>query len=532
VIHAEVLPEPLLEFGFGATHQEQRAGIVQHGPADIEMPDRCDTIRVGLVGQARDIAEVEQYLTGCTRGLAAKPSDLRHLFPEFPGCTKATGFRAKLKFPSAGKRPMSRALLKPLHDAETDADKLKAAVAICGDEVRRTVDRAEVDVVVVARPSGIPDGVAVELGTGADFHDLLKADVIATPQPIQVLRSLTWRRSTTIEDPATVAWNLFAALFYKAGGKPWRLRTDRRKPSRCFVGVSFARSGEGDRLFATVAQVFNELGDGVVVRGAVAHRSQHDRQPHLEREDAERLLADALERYGEEHGTPPATVTLHKTSAFSDDERDGFMHAAETARLLQCELVWLSDADDAMLVRGTSYFPPLRGTLLTLSEDESVLYTHASVPYYRTYPGLHVPRPLGIRPCVVERPVADLAAETLALTKLNWNRARIDSRLPITLLTARRVASILRHVDAGVTPELIDSKMSLARCKRLGCRDVRLLVSRRHGPPRQPLGRAVDSERRSESSLRRHVRASAEACVVACRPLPSAFRRCVATRGT
>ncbi len=103
-----------------------------------------------------------------------------------------------------------------------------------------------------------------------------------------------------------------------------------------------------------------------------------------------------------------------------------------------------------MLVRGTSYFPPLRGTLLTLSEDST---SSTRTPASRTAaPGLHVPRPLGIRPCVIDRPINELAAETLALTKLNWNRARMDTRLPITLLNARRVANILRHVDSGVTP--------------------------------------------------------------------------------
>ncbi len=451
-MRVEVLTEPMLEFGFGATHQEQRAGVLAHGPADIEFDARCDVIRVGIVGEAKAIAEVEAYLKLCSRGLGRKASDLQQLFPDFPGCTRAKGFRAQLKFPAGAKRPLNRAMLKPLRDACTDAERLAAAVTICGDEVRRTVERAAVDVVIVARPGGIPEGVASELGTGADFHDLLKANVIATPQPIQVLRPATWRQSAKIEDPATVAWNLFAALYYKAGGKPWRLRSERRTPSRCFVGVSFARSGTGDRLFATVAQVFNELGDGVVVQGALARRSQRDRQPHLDKADAERLLTDALERYREEHGTPPATVTLHKTSAFSDGEREGFMKAADDARLLQCELVWLTDSDNAMLVRGTNYFPPLRGTLLTLTEDEHVLYTHASVPYYRTYPGLHVPRPLGIRPCVMDRSIDEIAAEILALTKLNWNRARIDSRLPITLLTARRVGNIIRHVEAGVTP--------------------------------------------------------------------------------
>jgi hypothetical protein len=146
----------------------------------------------------------------------------------------------------------------------------------------------------------------------------------------------------------------------------------------------------------------------------------------------------------------PAAITLHKTSSFSDDEQRGFLAAADEARIASCELLWLTHSDNAMLIRGTHYYPPLRGTLLTLSDDEHVLYTHGSVPYYQTYPGLYVPRPLGIRPVVLDRTMIEVAAEILALTKLNWNRVRMDARMPITLLTADRVGEILRHVPNQV----------------------------------------------------------------------------------
>jgi hypothetical protein len=197
--------------------------------------------------------------------------------------------------------------------------------------------------------------------------------------------------------------------------------------------------------------VFNELGDGVIVRGGIAEQSDHDRQPHLAEADAQALLRDALERYRTEHGNLPATLTLHKTSSFSSAEQAGLLRAAEAAPL-KCELVWLTSSDNAMLIRESKTYPPLRGTLLSLSEDEHLLYTHGSVPYYKTYPGLYVPRPLGLRPCVMERPVEQVAQEILSLSKLNWNRARMEARWPITLLTARRVGEILRHVPDSVQP--------------------------------------------------------------------------------
>jgi hypothetical protein len=165
------------------------------------------------------------------------------------------------------------------------------------------------------------------------------------------------------------------------------------------------------------------------------------------------LLNAALARYREEHRKLPAAVTLHKTSSFSAEETAGFLRARDESGLSECELLWISTrSEHAMLIRGTQYHPPLRGTLLTLNPDEHALYTHGSVPFYKTYPGLYVPRTLGIRPALIERFGEEIAAEILALTKLNWNRARLDGKKPITLLTAERVGQILRHVPAHVTP--------------------------------------------------------------------------------
>ena len=44
-------------------------------------------------------------------------------------------------------------------------------------------------------------------------------------------------------------------------GTPWRLPHQSTALSACFVGVSFYKTAEGDRLMTSMAQVFNELGD-------------------------------------------------------------------------------------------------------------------------------------------------------------------------------------------------------------------------------------------------------------------------------
>jgi argonaute-like protein implicated in RNA metabolism and viral defense len=100
-----------------------------------------------------------------------------------------------------------------------------------------------------------------------------------------------------------------------------------------------------------------------------------------------------------------------------------------------------------MLLREGDY-PPLRGSFVELGRT-GVLYTRGSVPYYGTYPGARVPRPLHLRPHECETPLASLAAELLALTKMNWNSTQFDQGLPIPIRAAREVGKVLRHVSYG-----------------------------------------------------------------------------------
>jgi hypothetical protein len=75
--------------------------------------------------------------------------------------------------------------------------------------------------------------------------------------PIQLLTEHTWEDGKANQDPATRAWNLSVALFYKAGGIPWRARP--RTEETCFVGVSLhhLRTTHRHIVYSSVAQAFD-----------------------------------------------------------------------------------------------------------------------------------------------------------------------------------------------------------------------------------------------------------------------------------
>ena len=94
-------------------------------------------------------------------------------------------------------------------------------------------------------------------------------------------------------------------------------------------------------------------------------------------------------------------------------------------------------------------YPVLRGTFADL-RGKGLLYTRGSVPYYGTFSGLRVPRPLLLVPhenC--DSALVKLAEEVLALTKVNWNTTQFDQKLPAPIKAAREVGRILKHTEFG-----------------------------------------------------------------------------------
>ena len=145
----------------------------------------------------------------------------------------------------------------------------------------------------------------------------------------------------------------------------------------------------------------------------------------------------------------PARVVLHKSSAYTDGEIDGFGQAIDAHGIEVADFMNLRPSSFRLLRAGA--YPPVRGTLVLLDADSFVLYTRGSVPFFRTYPGMYLPRPLEVR-CQVSNggwPKL-LPEEILALTKMNWNNTQFDGADPITLEAARRVGSILKYIDPGV----------------------------------------------------------------------------------
>lgn len=467
---ARVLYEPELEFRAGNRHVDPRHGISTFGPADADSPSAPREIPIALVGPAPAIDGIRSWLERCRDRIEAKDTKpgQENLHQSFPGFSPDSEFGAKLVFDDALVREIPERQLRRLARADI-VSATAEAVQVYSDAARSLNETGRCRVIVCARPEELLDREVRppateedaaehddERESRGDFHDLLKAATLALGAPLQLIRKETWtgtpskngQTTRPLQDEATRAWNLHTALYYKAGGTPWRMQRHTSDLATCYVGISFYRAAKGKELHTAVAQIFNERGDGVVVRGGTAQISKADRQPHLAQTDAERLLIDALTEYRSTHGHQPARIVIHKTSSFTHDEAEGFHVAADQRDIDHLEMLWIQRRGAPHLFR-TGQLPPLRGTSVELDERSLLLYTRGSVPYFRTYPGLYVPQPLLIRPASASTNLLAAGTDILALSKMNWNNAQLDERDPLTLRTAYRVGAILKHVPDG-----------------------------------------------------------------------------------
>jgi argonaute-like protein implicated in RNA metabolism and viral defense len=274
--------------------------------------------------------------------------------------------------------------------------------------------------------------------------------------PLQLIRELSFEAVVKEQqDEATKAWNFCTALYYKANRQtvPWKLVTNPNKPSACFAGISFYRSRDKKTLNTSLAQVFDELGNGVILRGTPIELAKDDRRPHLSDTQAYQLLERALSEYRVAVGNVPGRLVLHKSSNFNDAELKGFKKATTEMQVQAVDFLTIMDSDFRLFRKGI--YPPYRGSHIELDKKTHLLYTRGSVKFYRTQTSLYIPQPLEVRIVESDESAHTLCREILALTKMNWNNTQFDGKYPITIGCSRKVGEVMKYLtDKDPEPQI------------------------------------------------------------------------------
>jgi hypothetical protein len=481
-LNLEFLPEPDLEFGGGGKHIDVRFGLMQFGPLDRSATYSPSDIRVGIVGTSETIEGVREWLERGRAPIPGKKSRLPNLFPDFPGFSIDSCFESHIECDDRWCSPVGNKEIEGIISSEEASHLLDTAVDLFVESADQIVSRGAPSVIICAPPYELitaldygqdrsRDITEEEIDDGSDstkhkrqqglpyFHDLLKAKAMRLGVPIQMVRPHTYsprrikvkkgriKYEESVQDEATRAWNFHTALYYKAGGILWRLVRQSSELTACFVGISFYRTLTGDRVLTSVAQVFNERGEGIIVKGGEAEPDKFDKSPHLSEEAARSLLANAIGIYRGEHKASPARIVVHKTSRITEEEMAGFESAVKDEKVEWLDLLSVRRSYTRLFRTGT--YPPLRGTLLKLDASTALLYLRGSVNFFQAYPGMYVPRPLEFSIYSSEATQLKLAQEIFGLSKLNWNNTQFDGGEPITVRAARRVGDILKCISEG-----------------------------------------------------------------------------------
>jgi hypothetical protein len=473
------LAPPKLQFGGASTNSDPKAGLVAAGPFDLRFGSaRKDHIHVGIIGPASDIAAARLWLERCSREVPAlgQPSLLKKLFPGF-----AEAFHKTLVSPSTScitlsmdeGQELARALEGEAYQAfqkvvdlyagahsrlaSRDLNRPDIVLMCIPEEVLRKVSSVERKATDVERQRAKALG-RVRASAQLDMFDLLveieetpedflkrdlrlalKARALRQRLPIQLVTDALLSDTSRNQDPATRAWNFSVGLYYKAGGVPWRLPPS--GPETCFVGISFHhfRTTQRAVVRSSLAQAFSSDGEGFAIRGeGVPIEPDQGRNVHLTERQAFDLAKNVLAEYELRTGGAPLRIVLHKTSYFDAAEQAGFAAALKDTPIVS--MVTLVPSLFRLLRYGA--YPPKVGTVCTINEDRSFLFTSGFIPELGTYPGPHVPQPFEVRCLGIEGAVA-AAQDVLNLTRMNWNTADIRGKWPVSLSFARRVGGIL-----------------------------------------------------------------------------------------
>jgi hypothetical protein len=458
-IRLEWLPEPELEFGGAGCHVNPKIGINLYGPKSLGTPRHKSEVHIGFIGEAQSISNVQKLLEESSNGVEAR--DVENGSLHFPGTSEDQGYRFKIITSSEITEKITVSEVESIGKLKTASDRFEATLTALEEKIAFLCNKDHpLDYIVISLTEEMYKEIRVidtrDPYTGKerikrDFRRALKAMGMKYNKPTQIIRDSSTGLTDgdrNIEDRATIAWNLHTGMYFKVGGLPWGPKD--LTPSTCFIGISFYRPyGENEFMRASVAQAFDEHGEGMVLRGQKFAWSEGvGKSPHMPYDQAKALVAQVLGRYRQERKQMPKRVVIHKSSRFDEPETTGFREAL--CDISETDFVTLGMTGNFRLFRSGAN-PPLRGTAAQIGKHW-LLYTTGYLPSIGRYPHGHVPSPLLIIDHIGDTPKEQLLKETLLLTKMNWNSANVDGAGPITMRFARLVGEILKEVPEDSEP--------------------------------------------------------------------------------
>ena len=476
-----VLNEPELEFRYGQWMIDPRDGLALFGPFDTDLSSRPGKLSYILIGTDAGIVHFRKWADAMNYPAFVPSEKNQRIWPPFPGfeaafCSKWSS--EPVKSYRIDRNPLIAAschadryrrgfevvnyYLEELKRASKLDENIGVAICVIPDEiwqncrpesnVAESIGQRVSSKIVDSRRAGqlefFGDFDQQQYQLSPDFRRQLKARSMQYGIPLQILRESTLRLrdpkfgERTLTSLSDRMWNISTTLYYKCGGKPWRLVTAR--DGVCYIGIAFRQTdtSEKGRNACCAAQMFLNTGDGIVFLGEYGPwYSSEKKQFHLNESAAYKLLDGVLKTYKDLEGKQLKEIFLHSRSTINDEEFSGYQKACPK----DTKLVGVRVRPDRFGTRlfRTGKMPVLRGTFWRLHNRAGFLWGSGFKPRIATYNGWETPVPLRIDIQHGDAPIERVAHDIFGLTKLNYNACHLGESQPVTVDFSDAVGEIL-----------------------------------------------------------------------------------------
>ena len=432
----------------------QLKGLIKYGPIDCSFSQSNivrSPIKLGIISPDKAIDSVLAHLNALNLRQANDGKD--SFLPNFEGF--ANIYKRSLQVPEKNDKNLC---------AIYNQDKVYTYSRIDFVEfIKRGIDkfainRSDFDILVIYIPSAYKKFRTSDSNTDDfDLHDSLKLYATDKGVPLQFIEE----KSVKSTDKCKVLWGLSTALYAKASmGILWHPKEI--VDNTAYIGISYAISKEKG-ICIGCSQLFDSTGTGMrmLLRKIESPQFAGKSNPYMGQQEARNMMCALREEYYRCNPTAKLDrIVIHKTTPFMKDEILGFVQAFEG--IADIELIQIQEFNHWKGIKfgvdykeGPDMFPIDRGTVMPISDNSFLLWTHGCLQHSELGTGRYYKNKRGTpTPLVIKRFYGDssgelLVNEILMLTKMNWNSGdSLYKVLPVTLDFAKVLSRMSKQNEA------------------------------------------------------------------------------------
>lgn len=433
----------------------QLKGLINYGPIEQIKIGSVDSVKLAVLTPSQTQKEILSHLDKLKQQFVTSSSQEQNFLPEYIGFENI--YRRTVDIPSINdtERFMSYNLNNVMNlNAISFYEGLTKYINVFAKKI------ALFDVLVIYIPNCLVHLREVKNeSVYFDLHDALKLYCAEKGVVIQIIEGKS-AVPNRYSDFAKIMWGLSTGIYSKAVGRLWKPVTYNKNTA--FVGLSYVQSvNNGEKISIGCSQLFDAEGNGMRLYLRPLKNPQFIQEnPFMRNEDACRLMLNLKKLYDDSVPTYDLKrVVIHKTTFFTKEEMEGIsrgLAGVEDIELLQIQefTPWRAIRYDSDSMKEVSRFPIQRGTVIQLSKDMFLIWTHGSVQndelagtkrnYYKN--GRGIPAPLLVKRFMGKADGATLANEIMMLTKMNWNSGDSFYKvLPVTLDFAKTLSQVAKQ---------------------------------------------------------------------------------------